>query len=38
MGHGIRLEIDIRTARLVGGEHPYALIVDDYRKDNLEHL
>jgi len=27
-----------RTAGLVRGEHPYVLIVDDYRKDDKEHL
>jgi hypothetical protein len=27
-----------RSAGLVRGEHPYALIVDDYRKDDREHL
>jgi hypothetical protein len=27
-----------RTAGLVRGRHPYALIVDDYRKDDQEHL
>jgi hypothetical protein len=27
-----------RTAGLVRGEYPYALIVDDYRKDDREHL
>ena len=26
-----------RTAGLVRGKHPYALIVDDYRKDDAEH-
>jgi hypothetical protein len=32
------VEYAYRTAGLVRGEHPYALIVDDYRKDNQEHL
>jgi hypothetical protein len=27
-----------RTAGLVRGEHPYALIIDDYRKDDRQHL
>jgi hypothetical protein len=27
-----------RTAGLVRGEHPYALIIDDYRKDDGRHL
>jgi hypothetical protein len=32
------VEYAYRTAGLVRGQHPYVLIIDDYRKDDQEHL